>query len=159
MIEPWRRLALWLLLVGIAGVGLELVLLGHYEDPWQWAPLALLGAGLVVGGALVARPAPRTVQALRAVMALYLVAGGVGVYFHLKANLEFERELRPSMAGTELVVETLRGAMPALAPGAMAQLGLLGLLVTFRHPNSGNHRQFGQPPRALSGSLEGEGDK
>jgi len=141
MIEPWRRLALWLLLVGIAGVGLELVLLEHYEDPWQWAPLALLGAGLVVGAALVVRPARWTVQSLRAVMTVYLLAGGVGIYFHLNANLEFERELRPSMAGTELVVETFRGAMPALAPGAMAQLGLLGLLVTFRHPNLGNHRE------------------
>lgn len=141
MIEPWRRLALWLLLVGIAGVGLELVLLEHYEDPWQWAPLALLGVGLVAGGALVARPARGAVQALRALMAAYLVTGGVGVYFHLKANLEFERELRPSMAGTELLIETLRGAMPALAPGAMAQLGLLGLLVTFRHPSLSHHRE------------------
>jgi hypothetical protein len=141
MIEPWRRLGLWLLLVGIAGVGLELVLLEHYEDPWQWAPLALLGLGLVVGGALLVRPAPATVHALRAAMAAYVVAGGVGVYFHLKANLEFERELRPSMAGIELVFETLRGAMPALAPGAMAQLGLLGLLVAFRHPILGNHRE------------------
>jgi hypothetical protein len=32
------------------------------------------------------------------------------------------------------VIETLRGAIPALAPGAMAQLGLLGLLVSYRHP-------------------------
>lgn len=141
MIEPWRRLALWLLLVGIAGVGLELVLLEHYEDPWQWTPLALLAIGLVVGGALVARPAPATVQALRALMASYVLAGGVGVYLHLKSNLEFERELRPSMAGTELMIETLRGAMPALAPGAMAQLGLLGLLVTFRHPSSSHDRE------------------
>ena len=28
----------------------------------------------------------------------------------------------------------LRGATPALAPGAMVQLGLLGLAFTFRHP-------------------------
>ena len=37
-------------------------------------------------------------------------------------------------AERELVVETLYGAMPALAPGALAQLGLLGLLACFRHP-------------------------
>jgi len=42
--------------------------------------------------------------------------------------------MRPSMAGLELLVESLTGAMPALAPGTMAQLGLLGLLVCFRHP-------------------------
>ena len=34
----------------------------------------------------------------------------------------------------KLVWKALRGATPALAPGALAQLGLLGLLYTYRHP-------------------------
>jgi len=52
----------------------------------------------------------------------------------VRSNVEFELEMRPSMAGMELVMESLSGAMPAMAPGAMAQLGFLGLLVCFRHP-------------------------
>ena len=136
MIEPWRRLALYILLLGICGVFLELILLEHFEDTPQWAPLALLVVGAPLAGALLARPSATLVRAFRALMAAYLLAAGAGIYFHLKANVEFELELRPSIARTELIVETLKGAMPALAPGAMAQLGLLGLLVTYKHPSS-----------------------
>jgi|TARA_B100001146_G_scaffold130896_1_gene114984 hypothetical protein len=64
----------------------------------------------------------------------YLLSGVVGLYLHLKANVEFELELRPTMANAELILETLMGAIPALAPGEMVQLGLLGLLACFRHP-------------------------
>lgn len=134
MIETWRRLALFLLLLGIAGVLLELLLLEHFEDAPQWAPIALLVLGLILCAAVAARPTKPLVRALQGLMTAYLLASGAGIFFHLKSNAEFELELRPSMAGTELVVETLKGAMPALAPGAMAQLGLLGLLVSFRHP-------------------------
>jgi hypothetical protein len=66
-----------------------------------------------------------------------VLAGLVGIFLHVRSNVEFELELRPSIEGRALVVETLRGAIPALAPGAMAQLGLLGLLVCFRHPALG----------------------
>jgi hypothetical protein len=67
-------------------------------------------------------------------MSSYVLSAGVGLYLHLKANVEFELELRPTMANTELILETLKGAIPALAPGVMVQLGLLGLLACFRHP-------------------------
>jgi hypothetical protein len=132
--ELWRRLALYLLLFGTLGTGVELILLEHYEDPWQWAPLALLGAGFALGGLVAVRPTSGAVSGLRLVMGTYLLAAAVGLYLHVKSNVEFELEFRPTMAGTELIIETLRGAIPALAPGAMAQLGLLGLLVCFRHP-------------------------
>jgi hypothetical protein len=67
-------------------------------------------------------------------MVAYVLAGALGVFLHLRSNVEFEKEMRPSIAGRELVLETLTGAIPALAPGAMAQLGLLGLLICYRHP-------------------------
>jgi hypothetical protein len=132
--EPWRRLALYLLVFGTVGVSAELLLLEHFEDSAQWIPLALLGVGLIAALAVALRPGPRLVRALRGVMLLFVLSGVAGIYFHLKANVEFELELRPSMAGGELVIESLKGAMPALAPGTMVQLGLLGLLVCYRHP-------------------------
>ena len=134
MTELWRRLALYLLLFGTLGTGIELLFLEHFEDAWQWAPIALLGAGLALANAVVLRPSRESVRALQVLMATYVLAAGVGLYLHLKVNVEFELEFRPSMTGSELILETLRGAIPALAPGAMAQLGLLGLLVCFRHP-------------------------
>ncbi|HIF55913.1 MAG: hypothetical protein ABGY10_08990 [bacterium] len=134
MTEIWRRLAFYLLLFAILGTGIELIFLEHFEDPWQWAPIALLGAGLVLGAAVVLRPSRPTVRALQLLMISYVLSAGVGLYLHLKANVEFELELRPTMANTELILETLKGAIPALAPGVMVQLGLLGLLACFRHP-------------------------
>lgn len=137
MSETWRRLALYLLLLSTVGIATELVLLEHYADPWQWAPLALLGLGLVSAGALALGATRARVRTLQAVMAAQVLTAALGIFLHLRSNVEFELELRPSIGGTQLVVETLRGAIPALAPGAMAQLGLLGLLFCFRHPALG----------------------
>ncbi len=134
MTEVWRRLALILLLLSTAGITAELVLLEHYAEPPQWAPLALLVVGLVVASAVAAGATPGRVRALKLVASLQVVAACVGIFLHLRSNFEFELELRPGTSGLPLVVETLRGAIPALAPGALAQLGLLGLLVCFRHP-------------------------
>ena len=134
MIQPWRRLSMFLLIFSTAGIMLELYFLGHFEDKPQWIPTALLGVGLAVGLGVAIRPNRTSVRALQALMVGNIVAGGLGVYFHLRSNVEFELELHPAMEGMELVMESLSGAMPALAPGAMAQLGLLGLLVCFRHP-------------------------
>jgi hypothetical protein len=42
------------------------------------------------------------------------------------------------MKGMDLLSKAMTGAAPALAPGAMIQLGLLGLVYTFRHPALGH---------------------
>ena len=36
----FRQLILALIAIGAAGLLLELVLIEHYEEPWQWAPVA-----------------------------------------------------------------------------------------------------------------------
>lgn len=133
-IEPWRRLALGVLLLGLVGTGTELFLLGHYEDRFQWAPLIMLAAGVVAAALVAIRPTVPLVTLLRAIMALYVPVAAAGLYLHIKSNVDFELEMRPSMEGFELLRESLTGAIPALAPGAMLQLGLIGLLVCFRHP-------------------------
>jgi hypothetical protein len=133
--ELWRRLALYLLLFGMLGTGLELVLLEHTEDRWQWTPLILLSLGFVAAAAATLQPTRSVVLGLRTVMALFVPAGALGIYLHLRSNFEFELEIHPTTGGFELLKEALYGAMPALAPGTMAQLGLLGLLVCFRHPS------------------------
>lgn len=121
-------------LVGAAGTAAELVLLEHMEDAWQWVPVVLLALGLVMGGVLVVHRRRLALMAFRVLASLFVIAGGLGVYQHYRGNAEFELEMYPSRHGVELFRESLKGATPALAPGALAQLGLVGLLFTFRHP-------------------------
>ncbi len=132
-----ERLRCWTLAVfafGAAGTAAELGLLGHYEDFWQRVPLAVLGLGLASSGSLALRPSPRTVKAFRVLMGLFVLSGAAGLYHHLTGNMEFEKELKPALANWPLIWESLRGATPALAPGAFLQLGLVGLIATWDHP-------------------------
>lgn len=129
-----RRLLLALMLVGILGLGAELLLLEHFEDVWQWVPLVALALGFVLTLAVWMRPRPATLRAFRAVCAVFVAAGALGAYLHLDGNLEFERESDATLRGFPLFWEALQGATPALAPGALAQLGLLGLALAYRHP-------------------------
>ena len=129
-----RSLLLALVLFGAVGLVLELVLQEHYESPWQWAPLVVLAATIATGAAAWRAPGARSLGAFRAVMVICLAAGLAGFILHLKGNLEFALERDPDLSGLALIWKCLRGATPALAPGAMAQLGLLGLVYTYRHP-------------------------
>jgi hypothetical protein len=130
-----RRLILFILLIGMAGSLVELVLLEHDEDLNQWIPLVLLTAGIVVFAWAGARPEANVIRVLQVLMAFFILAGMVGVALHFRANLEFQTELDPSASGLPLWMKAVRAkAPPALAPGVMVQLGLLGLVYTFRHP-------------------------
>ena len=129
-----RRLLLALVLFGTTGLLLELLLLEHYDSPWQWIPLVLLSTGLVTGVVLWARPSRRTVLTFRWLMVGFVVATLVGLILHYRSNAAFEREMDSTTSGLTLVWYALRGATPALAPGALAQLGLLGLILVYRHP-------------------------
>ena len=59
----------------------------------------------------------------------------LGAWLHFQVNMEFQLEMDPSLAGMQLFRKAiLAKTPPALAPGAMLQLGLIGLAYTFRHP-------------------------
>jgi hypothetical protein len=143
---PLRRLLLGLVLLGIAGLGAELVLLEHTESAWQWVPLVALGLGFACAAAVALRPSPRTLRPFQAVMALFVAAGALGVYLHFRGNVEWELESDASLRGTALFWAALHGATPALAPGALAQLGLLGLALAHRHPALRRHTPHTERP-------------
>lgn len=129
-----RSLLLVIFLLGILGAGSELFLLGHYEDPWQLVPLGMIGLSLVVLAVRLFRNDARVLRVFQVLMLLFVAAGALGVYLHYRSNVEFELEMNPAAAGWELIRESLTGAMPALAPGTMVYLGLIGFLYTYRHP-------------------------
>jgi len=129
-----RRLLLITLLVSLVGTISELLLLEHFEDPWQWTPIALIGAALLVLAWHGVEHGRTSLNVFRGLMVLFVASGGLGVILHYRGNVEFELEMYPDMHGWKLFAETMTGATPALAPGAMVQIGLVGLAWAFRHP-------------------------
>lgn len=129
-----RSLLLAVLALALIGTAAELLLIGHTEEAWQVVPLVAIVLGLAGIGIVAFRPGRRAVQLFRGLMGCFIGVGILGVVLHYRGNAEFELEMRPSMAGLDLVWNALTGATPALAPGSMVQFGLLGLLATFRHP-------------------------
>lgn len=129
-----RSLLLGVVLLGILGLAAELYLLAHYFETAQWAPLVTLGLAFVATVVVAIRPGRATVRAFQATMALAVVVGLVGVGFHLWSNFQFDVEIVPDSPPFERFVNVMRGAVPSLAPGALAQLGLVGLVFCYRHP-------------------------
>ena len=141
-----RQLVLALVFIGLVGLEIELALLRHADSFSQLIPHIVLLIGLLATVLVYLRPSAATLRAFQAIMWLFVAIGLLGVFFHLKGNLEFATERDPSLSGFKLIWKVLRGATPALAPGALSQLGLLGLIYTYNHP-----------ALALSGELKTEG--
>ena len=130
-----RSILLGIFLVGVGGISVELWLLGHYEELDQFIPLGLSVVGTITILAAAFKPTRITVRLLQAVMLLFVASGLVGVWFHFQATTEFQLEMDPSLRGWALFRKAIVAkAPPALAPGVMIQLGLIGLAYTFRHP-------------------------
>ena len=135
MSDAARRILLAILILGLAGISLELWLLAHTEDVIQQIPLWLAAVAVIVVATVVLRPSRGSVRVFQAVMALLLISGIVGMYLHFEVNMEFQLEMDPALSGMALYRKAiLAKTPPALAPGAMIQLGLIGLAYTFRHP-------------------------
>ena len=132
-----RILTLLIFVTSAAGSMCDLVLLGHFDDPRQWAPLLLLPAGLLVLAWHRIQRGHLGTRAFQCAMVLFIVSGVVGVWFHYSANAEFELQISPSTNGWQVVRESLSGPAPALAPATMVQLGLLGLTYTYPASVSG----------------------
>ena len=129
-----RTILAAILVLGLLGILAELLLLEHIEDVNQRIPIFLILSALIVLLWHAAQRTPLTVRALQVTMVAFVAAGALGVMLHYRGNVEFELELHPGTTGGGLFFEALMGATPTLAPGAMVQLGLVGLAYTFRHP-------------------------
>jgi hypothetical protein len=147
-LHQMRRLVLAVVLLGTSGLLAELLFIEHLESWQQTVPLVALGAGFALGGLLAVRPGAAAIRAFQWLMGAFVVIGLAGLYLHYIGNVEFERERNPALGGVGLAWESLRGATPALAPGAMVQLGLLGLVFAFRHPALARGRGVTRPEEA-----------
>lgn len=141
-----RGMLLVVLVLGLLGLGTELLLLKHDETPTQIIAPGLIGLALLTVAWHVLQRGPASVHALRGTMMLFVIAAALGTWYHYGANVEFQREMDPSIGGMALFWKAMAAKTPpALAPGSMLQLGLIGLAYTFRHP---------AVSRSSSGSLD-----
>jgi hypothetical protein len=132
-----RQLVFALIVFGMLGLLVELVLLEHYESWQQWIPLALLALGLLDVAILWRHTTAGTLRIFSGLMVVFVVIGGLGLWFHLAGNMEFALERDSTLTGARLLLKSVHGGTPILAPGALTQLGLLGLAYAFRHPALG----------------------
>ena len=130
-----RRLLLALIVLGLCGTATELVLLAHYEDVWQAVPLGAIGLAFAAIAWHLAGGRGASVRALQITMAALIANGAIGLFLHYDSNLAFQLDMDATQSGWTLFNKVIRAqAPPALAPAVMAQLGLLGLVYTYRHP-------------------------
>ena len=93
---------------------------GSFGNKWMWTPVALSPALTEAGVAgVISERAARTV--LPALSAVFLLDGLAGVYFHL-------RGIARKPGGFREPTYNLVMGPPALAPGALAMIGGLGLM-------------------------------
>jgi hypothetical protein len=120
-----ERFLLLILVTGLVGIAVELLVSGHTESAWQWVPLILIGIAFPALGIQTVSGAGRP---LRVLMWLFLASGVIGITLHNKAKMEFQLESDRSLSGWALFLKSFDSKNPpALAPGAMVQLGLIGL--------------------------------
>lgn len=116
------------------GTVVELVLVGHTEDFWQWVPFGLCGLGAAALLLALRWPGRTSLRILRGVMALLALGSVLGVYQHVSHNLAFALEIHPNAHWQAVFWEALGGASPLMAPGILALIALLGFAATWHHP-------------------------
>jgi len=127
-------MVLAIFLFALLGTGVELFFLDHTQGFDQLIPIVLMVMSLLVLAWHAVERKSASMYAFRITMLLMVASGILGAVLHYRVNAEFERETDPDIKGRQLFSKVLTGAAPALAPGTMIQLGLLGLVFTFRHP-------------------------
>ena len=130
-LETIRRLLLGLLAFGLAGTSADLWFMGHHEDWQQLIPFAGMAIAALTLFWFAFSHSPAAVRTFRICMFLLMAVGVTGAILHYRANMEFQLEMDPTLGGMALLLKVLHAkAPPALAPGNMALLGLMGLIST-----------------------------
>jgi hypothetical protein len=129
-----RSIILVVILMGLAGTGLELVFVDHFESTAQWVPVVLICLTFLVLGAYGLLRTAALLRVFQAAMIIFIVSGLAGIALHYRHDVERAGKDHPGIQGAELIRTAAAGEAPLLAPGAMIELGILGLAYVFRHP-------------------------
>ena len=112
----------------------ELFFLSHWSETIQFLPFVLSGLGLLTLSLAYFRPNRGTITTLRWSMIVIAACSLIGVYEHMANNLGFRMEIQPNATTWELILATLEGANPVLAPGILMLGAVIGLAAMYQHP-------------------------
>jgi len=129
-----RDLVLLVYAIGATGVAVDLIALGHFRDLRQLVPLVVLISGLLVLAWQRLRQNTLATRCFQVAMVLLVASGFLGLLFHASRNVGFAVEMNPMARLWEVARSSVAGPTPSLAPATLIQLGLLGLIHTYRHP-------------------------
>jgi hypothetical protein len=136
-----RLMLLAILFVGLVGMGAELLFLGHVEHWTQIIPLVLIAIGLVAIVWHMKAESPSSRRMMRVTMWAFIAGGVLGIGLHYLGSAGFQKELDPSIHGFALFMKVMQSkAPPPLAPGALAYLGLLGLVYSYSFAIKGDEK-------------------
>jgi hypothetical protein len=113
--RQFRRL---LILVELTCIGaiVELILEKHYKELNQLIPFGLRIFAIITVAGVLLRPGKATINGMRLAMVLLIAGSLIGMALHYQSNWEFEAEMRPNAAMTNVLWLSLMGAAPLLAP-------------------------------------------
>ena len=117
---------LYTLVFFLLGSLMELYLIKHYEDTIQIIPIFCIGISLTSLIILYFRVSKLTIILFKLSLFVISLAGLSGVFLHLNSNYEFEKEMNPTYNSLDLFIESLSGALPALAPLNLVLLAMVG---------------------------------
>ena len=110
----------------LLGTLTELYLITHYTDIFQIIPIVCIGFSCFCFVVLFFKLTRLTLKLFKFSLLSNSFIGLLGVFFHLNSNYEFEKEMKPSSDSWGLFVESLSGALPALAPLNLVILSMVG---------------------------------
>ena len=121
-----KYVILYTLVFFLFGSLTELYLIKHYDDTSQIIPIFCIGLSLTCLIILFFRVSKLTIILFKLSLFMISLAGLMGVVFHLNSNYEFEKEMKPTSNSFDLFIESLSGALPALAPLNLVLLAMVG---------------------------------
>lgn len=134
ILKTIRLILLITVISAMIGVEVELFLLGHLEPVLQLVPVLLIGVGLVSMAWYGFSRTGKSLRVFQGTMALCIASGLIGIVIHLAFSASEAKKKDKTLQGMQLLRVAMTGVAPLFAPGAMVQIGLVGLAYTFRHP-------------------------
>lgn len=129
--------------ISIVGIVAELLVERHWGSLVRYVPWICLAVMAWAVYALARRPTRRVVQAARVIALIVMAGAGLGIALHINENytaapLDFRyQDIWATMSEPErwwAAFSKSVGPAPTFAPAALAEVGLLVLVATRRHP-------------------------